>query len=380
MSEYPYDPWQKYQTRSGLDADLVISALQKEIRRNHPENAATLAYEMIITCEELEEYLWFRLKTISVEDIGFGEPDAPILIGTLDTMRKTFKQPGDRGLLAMHAVRYLCKCRKDRSSDEMYCWIIKEYKSGRLKPQIPDYAIDKHTLKGQELKKDETYFYETGSKVSPEWEERDKTYRNRVLEIIKANPNAPQNYAYDPWQKCTTLSGIAADLVISAVQKEIRRNHPENAATLAYDMIATSEELEDYLWFRLKTISVEDVGLANEKAAVLVGVLDQMRQTFKQKGDRGLLAIHAVRYLCQSMKDRSSDEMYNWIMKEYKSGKLRPQIPDYAIDKHTLKGQQLGLGEDNFYSTSAVVSPEWEERDKTYRERILKILEDQRNK
>lgn len=379
MSEYPYDPWQKYQTRSGIDADLVISALQKEIRRNHPENAATLAYEMIITCEDLEDYLWFRLKTISVEDIGFADPDAPILIGTLDQARKTFKQPGDRGLLAMHAVRYLAKCKKDRSSDEMYCWIIKEYKAGSLRPQIPEYAIDKHTLLGQNLKKDETYFYETGSKVSPEWEERDKTYRNRVLELIKKNPDAPQNYAYDPWQKCKTKSGLAADLVISALQKEIRRNNVENAATLAYEMLITSEEMEEYLWFRLKTISVEDVGFANEKAAVLVGILDQMRSTFKQPGDRGLLAIHAVRYLAQSLKDRSSDEMYNWIMKEYKSGKLKPEIPEYAIDKHTLKGQEMGLGEENFYSVSAVVSPEWEGRNKTYRERIIKILNDQKN-
>ena len=29
MPDFPYDPWQKCQTRSGLAADLVISALQK---------------------------------------------------------------------------------------------------------------------------------------------------------------------------------------------------------------------------------------------------------------------------------------------------------------------------------------------------------------
>lgn len=185
MADYPYDPWQKCQTRSGLAADLVISALQKEIRRNHPENAATLAYEMLITSEDMEEYLWFRLKTISVEDVGFGNPMAPVLIGVMDQMRKTFKQSGDRGLLAIHAVRYLCQCQKDRSSDEMYNWIIKEYKSGNLKPQIPDYAVDKHTLQGQLEGKDEDYFYSTGSQVSPEWEGRDRTYRERILKILE---------------------------------------------------------------------------------------------------------------------------------------------------------------------------------------------------
>ena len=187
------------------------------------------------------------------------------------------------------------------------------------------------------------------------------------------------DFPYDPWQKCQTRSGLAADLVISALQKEIRRNHAEIAATLAYEMITTSEDMEEYLWFRLKTISVEDVGLANPMAAVLIGVLDYMRKTFKQPGDRGLLAIHAVRYLCESKKDRSSDEMYNWIIKEYKRGNLKPIIPDYAIDKHTLKGQQEGRNEDDFYSTGSQVSPEWEDRDKTYRERVLKILEEEKN-
>ena len=187
-------------------------------------------------------------------------------------------------------------------------------------------------------------------------------------------------FPYDPWQKCKTISGLAADLVISALQKEIRRGHEENAATLAYEMMITSEDMEDYLWFRLRTISVEDVGFANPVAPALIGELDQMRSVTQQPGDRGLLAIHAVRHLCKRQKDRSSDEMYNWIMKEYKAGNLRPQIPDYAIDKHTLQGQEEGRNEDDFYAEGSKVFPEWEGRDKTYRERILKILEKEKNK
>ena len=65
-------------------------------------------------------------------------------------------------------------------------------------------------------------------------------------------------------------------------------------------------------------------------------------------------------------------------MKEYKSGNLRPEIPSYAIDKHTLQGQQNGRTEDDFYSEGSLVSPEWEGRDRTYRERVMKILEDQK--
>ena len=186
-------------------------------------------------------------------------------------------------------------------------------------------------------------------------------------------------FPYDPWQKCKTISGLAADLVISALQKEIRRGHEENAAVLAYEMLITSEDMENYLWYRLRTISVEDVGLSNPFAPVLIGMLDEMRRLVPtHDGDRYLLAIHAVRYLCKSKKDRSSDEMLNWIIKEYKAGTLRPEIPPYAIDKHTLQGQQEGRTEDDFYAEGSKVYPEWEERDTTYRERILKILESQK--
>ena len=67
----------------GFAADQVISALQKEIRRGHTDNAVLLAYEMARTSPALEDYLWQRLLVIAVEDIGFGELQAPILLHAL---------------------------------------------------------------------------------------------------------------------------------------------------------------------------------------------------------------------------------------------------------------------------------------------------------
>src|SRR6185503_5209364 len=86
MSHLARDPWVDVKTFHRFQADHVISALQKEIRRGNTENAALLAYEMIITSPALEDYLWQRLKVISVEDIGFGEPLAPVLIQSLFEM------------------------------------------------------------------------------------------------------------------------------------------------------------------------------------------------------------------------------------------------------------------------------------------------------
>ena len=115
-----YDPWKNLKTRSGLQGDEVISALQKSIRRGNEECAMEIAYEMYITSEQFEDKLWRRLSAIAVEDIGFGEPMAPVVIDALDRMRSKFPyNDGDRPVFFMHAIRYLCKCAKERSTDCM---------------------------------------------------------------------------------------------------------------------------------------------------------------------------------------------------------------------------------------------------------------------
>jgi replication-associated recombination protein RarA len=187
-SQLPPDPWQDVVTRHGLPADQVISTLQKEIRRGNTENAALIAYEMATTNEQLEAYLWKRLLVISVEDIGFGDLDAPVRIESLYRMVNTFERSdGERLLLAIHAVRYLCACRKDRSSDEMIIWIKHEVEMNGLRPTIPDYALDMHTLAGQEMGRDIRHFIEIGAQLSPEAPDRDRTYRDRVMQILADN-------------------------------------------------------------------------------------------------------------------------------------------------------------------------------------------------
>ena len=90
MASTTRDPWVDVRTLHGFAADQVISALQKEIRRGHTENAVLLAYEMARTSPALEDYLWQRLLVIAVEDIGFGELQAPVLVHALYQTVQTF--------------------------------------------------------------------------------------------------------------------------------------------------------------------------------------------------------------------------------------------------------------------------------------------------
>jgi replication-associated recombination protein RarA len=185
MSTDSRDPWVDVKTYHGLPADQVISALQKEIRRGHSENAALLAYEMVITSPALEDYLWYRLMVISVEDIGFGEPQAPVLINALYQMLTTFnRHAGERKLFALYAVRYLCRCAKDRSSDEMAIWLNHAVAQGQALPTIPDYALDMHTAAGQAMGRGRQHFFAEGAQIQPELAERDQTYYQRLLAML----------------------------------------------------------------------------------------------------------------------------------------------------------------------------------------------------
>ena len=187
------DPWVDVKTFHGLAADQVISALQKEIRRGNTENACLLAYEMLITSPALEDYLWQRLMVMSVEDIGFGNPFAAVVLNSLYQMLINFdRSMGERKLFAVHAVRYLCTCQKDRSSDEMINWILMESERDQVIPEIPDYALDKHTAAGQALGRGDSHFWEVGTQLNPELPDRDLTYRNRVLSLLDSTYHSSQ--------------------------------------------------------------------------------------------------------------------------------------------------------------------------------------------
>src|SRR5215217_7886009 len=137
--QQPPDPWQRTTTEHGFAADEVISALQKCLRRGMLDNVLLLGWEMYITSPELEEKLWSRLCVIAVEDIGLGNPQAPVLVETLYQQHKRYERPaGDRFLFAAHAIRVLATSSKERTTDDMVNWAMRGTDLGELVPEIPD--------------------------------------------------------------------------------------------------------------------------------------------------------------------------------------------------------------------------------------------------
>ena len=52
-----------------------------------------------------------------------------------------------------------------------------------------------------------------------------------------------------------------------------------------------------------------------------------------------------------------------------------PVIPDYALDMHTADGQKKGRGRRHFFEEASRVNPEVDDRDRTYLERLMKMLD-----
>ncbi|HBF0729483.1 TPA: hypothetical protein KNO10_002638 [Clostridioides difficile] len=178
------DPWARMTTRNGFSADEIISSFQKAIRRNMVEEACEFAYELYISSPELEDKLWRRILTISVEDIGMGDPSAIIIINNLNQVRKEYSYAdGDRPLFFIHAIRYLCACEKDRSSDLLKNIIIKGFAMGKV-PEVMDVALDKHTYRGLEMGRDSFHFLNEASIVIPE-KKVDNDYKERYLKILE---------------------------------------------------------------------------------------------------------------------------------------------------------------------------------------------------
>ena len=180
--------------------------------------------------------------------------------------------------------------------------------------------------------------------------------------------------SYMMWAEIKTRNGLTADEVISSFQKAVRRAMVEEACEFAYELYITSPQLLEKLWRRILTISVEDIGFGNLDAAIQVNTLNEMRKNFPyDDGDQPMYFIHAIRVLCESTKDRSSDYLKNIIIKGFAMGRI-PEIMDVGLDKHTKRGQEMGRDSKHFFEEGTKVIPQLEVEN-NYRERYGKILE-----
>ena len=77
---------------------------------------------------------------------------------------------------------------------------------------------------------------------------------------------------------------------------------------------------------------------------------------------------------CENIKIFQSDLLKNICIKSFAMGKF-PEIPDVALDKHTVRGKAMGRDSFHFLHEASKVIPQMEV-DNDYKERYAKILEE----
>lgn len=184
-----------------------------------------------------------------------------------------------------------------------------------------------------------------------------------------------EGVAYKLFEEAKTRNGFVLAEITSSLQKSIRRGWTEQACEFAYEIYISSPLLLDQLWARLMTISVEDIGFGNREVMGKVYQLNEIRKNFAYKSvDQPIFFIHAIRLMCESEKDRSSDLLKNIIIKKFAMGYV-PKVPDIALDKHTNKGRAMGRDSFHFFHEASQVFPQ-AKVDNDYKERYEEILKE----
>jgi replication-associated recombination protein RarA len=133
-----------------------------------------------------------------------------------------------------------------------------------------------------------------------------------------------------------------------------------------WEIGSTSPNHAARLWSRLLIIVSEDIGLADMHIGMEISRLNARWKERKNSDDNHLYYMDAVGKLTQANKSRLIDHAIHALEGEYQLGypakpipaealdpveleKLRREIPDFALDKHTMRGKKMGRGTLHFY-------------------------------
>jgi len=170
-----------------------------------------------------------------------------------------------------------------------------------------------------------------------------------------------------------TVGGYPLDEVSSALQKSIRRGMELDALYWAMEL---SNGYSKYLWYRLRVIALE------EMAPDILQLVDVCYRWFQElvadkrrTGDTHFCVSHVVYALCRAQKSRQIHN-YQALMAGLRQEGLRLEIPEFALDKHTKRGRQMGKTMEDFWGEGDRLEnkiPEGEPYADEYYERAEKV-------
>jgi len=157
-------------TAHNLSAFDCLSAMQKCIRRGLEREAMEFACELGHTSKAFATMVVNRLEIINHEDIGLAAPELIPLVATCCEQARRLYKPDKLGLwrmIAGTAIRAMCRAPKSREGDHFQAAVGLCNQLLDEAPEIPDWALDMHTVRGRKLGRDLDHFRAEGAQLVP---------------------------------------------------------------------------------------------------------------------------------------------------------------------------------------------------------------------
>lgn len=169
-----------------------VSAMQKSIRRGLVEEAGRFFFAL---AEGRFFYMALgRLKVVAHEDVGTGDVAAAMFaLRACDDAKEWYgKKNGAWRLAASNAILVLARAKKSRQSDHFQAAM--RGRNFRSPPEVPDWALDKHTRAGKAMGRGFEHFKEVGSHLENEagpdpW--REEAFATWESGVLDGPPPAP---------------------------------------------------------------------------------------------------------------------------------------------------------------------------------------------
>ena len=132
------------------------------------------------------------------------------------------------------------------------------------------------------------------------------------------------------------------------------------AMEFACELMHSGKAFHSMVCNRLEVICHEDLDTLAAPWVVpfVATALAQSRERYsKSTGEARLMVGNAIRMMCQSPKSRAGCHFGAAIGLRSMLEDYAPEIPDYALDMHTMKGKAMGRGLDHFRTEGAKLVP-----------------------
>jgi hypothetical protein len=164
-----------------------------------------------------------------------------------------------------------------------------------------------------------------------------------------------------------TLNKLEPLVVVSCLQKAIRRADERLAMQCAVELAESSKTYLSMLLNRLRIILHEDLDVVS-RPDIIAGVeatiqqIETIRSDPKKKSKVRMLLGTIIRIMARAPKSREGDHFHVAVGRPVVNGQP-PIIPDWAYDKHTGQGRRQGRGLEHFREVSTRLVPPPRDKD-----------------